>query len=191
MDRNQIEELATEKRLNRKPLAQIEQLAANEFSINGYKYQLVVNEGEAFDLAALRDVYNTFFSKYDYILGDIGYGQLRLTGFYADEQNVDAVDKISVVKDYLVEYCNFGAPYFILHNLEAKKVKPVKKRSTRNAKSNSRNKSSSKKKGNNKHAFIEEKVTRRNPPINKRKSVLVTESKGKGKRHFKIRQKQK
>ncbi|MHA8137957.1 YutD family protein [Lactobacillaceae bacterium Scapto_B20] len=190
MDRNQIEELANEKRLSRKPLAQIDQIEDNEFAINGYKYQLVVNEGDAFDLTVLRDAYNTFFSKYDYILGDIGYGQLRLTGFYADEQNVDNIDKISVVKDYLIEYCNFGSPYFILHNLEAKKVKPAKKRSTRSNRSNN-SKKVGRKSNASKHAFIEEKVTHRKPPISKRKSVVVAESKGKGKRHFKIRQKQK
>ncbi|MEJ6400443.1 YutD family protein [Nicoliella lavandulae] len=183
MDRNKIEELAEIKRASRRPLAQINQIDEDNFSINGYKYQLVANEGDAFDLESLRKTYNTFFSKYDYILGDIGYDQLRLTGFFADEQNVNPADKISNVKDYLVEYCNFGAPYFILHNLEARRVKPTKSRSnsykTRN------------RKRNNKHAFIEEKITKRKPPINRRKATVVTESKGKGQRHFKIRQKQK
>ncbi|MBW1605756.1 YutD family protein [Lactobacillus sp. Sy-1] len=190
MDRNQIEDLFDEQKGNRKPLAQINQTGETDLSINGYQYQLVANEGDAFDLEVLRVTYNTFFSKYDYILGDVGYGQLRLTGFYTDERNVNPASKISAVSDFLVEYCNFGAPYFILHNLEAKKVKPARKRQNLNNKPNSSGRNRNRR-SNAKHSFIEEKITKRKPPIEKRKSTIVSESGEKGRRHFKIRQRQK
>ncbi|UQS86763.1 YutD family protein [Nicoliella spurrieriana] len=191
MDRNEIEEAYEAKRAQRKPLAQINQTDETSFKINGYQYQLVANEGEAFDLEALRAAYNTIFSKYDYILGDIGYGQLRLTGFYADDKNVNPATRIGAVGDFLVEYCNFGAPYFILHNLEAKPVKPVRRKTNRTGRAVTNKRSRSRKNNRAKNAFVEEKITRRKPPIAKRNATVITESKGTGKRHFKIRQKQK
>ena len=52
---------------------------------------------------------------YDYIVGDWGYGQLRLKGFFDDKNQKSTYDtKISTLQDYLFEYCNFGCAYFIV-----------------------------------------------------------------------------
>ena len=56
-------------------------------------------------------------SRYDFIVGDIGSGQLRLKGFFADEEKVPNELKISRFEDYLFEICSFGCPYFILLSL--------------------------------------------------------------------------
>ena len=48
-------------------------------------------------------------------LGDWGYGQLRLKGFFDDSNQKSTFDtKISTFQDYLYEYCNFGCAYFIV-----------------------------------------------------------------------------
>ena len=59
--------------------------------------------------------YSDVLLKYDYILGDWGYGQLRLKGFFDDRNQKSTYEtKISTLQDYLYEYCNFGCAYFVL-----------------------------------------------------------------------------
>lgn len=104
------------------------------FAINGHRYELVYNEREAFDANAFADRFSMVLAKYDYIVGDLGYGQLRLRGFYADDRPKVAPDRrIQTLQDYLYENCNFGCPYFVVHNLTVKKgrSKPNKRRRIR------------------------------------------------------------
>lgn len=62
--------------------------------------------------------YSEILAKYDYIVGDWGYGQLRLKGFFDDKNQKSTFDtKISTLQDYLYEYCNFGCAYFILRKV--------------------------------------------------------------------------
>ncbi|MNI59969.1 hypothetical protein D3C73_1151550 [compost metagenome] len=57
--------------------------------------------------------------RYDYIIGDWGYSQLRLKGFYRDNHpKVNRDTAISGMVDYINEYCNFGCAYFVLHKLK-------------------------------------------------------------------------
>ena len=68
-----------------------------------------------FNEEALLARYSDVLLKYDYILGDWGYGQLRLKGFFDDRnQKATYETKISTLQDYLYEYCNFGCAYFVL-----------------------------------------------------------------------------
>ncbi len=62
--------------------------------------------------------YSDILNKYDYIVGDWGYGQLRLKGFF-DDQNQKATfeTKISTLDEYIYEYCNFGCAYFVLKRI--------------------------------------------------------------------------
>lgn len=58
-------------------------------------------------------------AKYDFLVGDWGYGQLRLKGFYDDQNQKATFDtKISTLEDYIYEYCNFGCPYFVLKRID-------------------------------------------------------------------------
>lgn len=84
-------------------------------SAGGYLYTLETDYREAFKLEDFTNRYSDILAKYDYIVGDWGYGQLRLKGFY-DDQNAKATfdTKIGTLQDYLYEYCNFGAAYFVL-----------------------------------------------------------------------------
>lgn len=84
-------------------------------SAGGYFYTLETDYREAFKPEDFTNRYSDILAKYDYIVGDWGYGQLRLKGFY-DDQNAKATfdTKIGTLQDYLYEYCNFGAAYFVL-----------------------------------------------------------------------------
>ena len=78
-------------------------------------YEIVEEYREGFNEEAFKERYSDILSKYDYILGDWGYGQLRLKGFFDDHNQKASFDtKISTHKDYLYEYCNFGCAYFMV-----------------------------------------------------------------------------
>lgn len=68
---------------------------------------------------AFRGRYSEVLDRYDYIVGDWGYSQLRLKGFYRDNHpKVSRDTAISGMVDYINEYCNFGCAYFVLHKLK-------------------------------------------------------------------------
>ncbi|MFS0822216.1 DUF1027 domain-containing protein [Bacillus timonensis] len=88
-------------------------------SINNSTYELVDELKNGFNEEAFRARYSDILAKYDYIVGDWGYEQLRLKGFFDDKNQKASFDtKISTLSEYLYEYCNFGCAYFVL-----KKVK--------------------------------------------------------------------
>lgn len=87
--------------------------------INNNNYELVQQTKDAFNEDAFKARYSDILNKYDYIVGDWGYNQLRLRGFFDDQNQKATYDtKISTLSEYLFEYCNFGCAYFVL-----KKVK--------------------------------------------------------------------
>lgn len=84
-------------------------------TIEKWNYEVIENHREGFQEEAFQNRYSDILAKYDYILGDWGYGQLRLKGFFDDSNNKASYDtKISTLQDYLYEYCNFGCSYFVL-----------------------------------------------------------------------------
>ena len=81
----------------------------------GYAYELIENVRDGFKEDVFLERYSDILLKYDYIVGDWGYGQLRLKGFFDDKNQKSTFDtKISTLQDYLFEYCNFGCAYFIV-----------------------------------------------------------------------------
>lgn len=93
-----------------------------------YEYSVEMDYREAFKQEDFNNRFSDILSKYDYIVGDWGYGQLRLKGFY-DDQNTKATfdTKIGTLQDYLYEYCNFGAAYFILKRGMKQIEQPIEK----------------------------------------------------------------
>ncbi len=86
--------------------------------LNGKKYEIIENNKDGFQEEALKARYSEILAKYDYIVGDWGYDQLRLKGFYKDRNSKASIDsKIGTLEDYLLEYCNFGCAYFVLKKL--------------------------------------------------------------------------
>lgn len=89
------------------------------FQINHLTYEILENYREGFNEEAFRGRYSEILNKYDYIVGDWGYNQLRLRGFFDDQNQKATYDtKISTLKEYLYEYCNFGCAYFVLRKVK-------------------------------------------------------------------------
>lgn len=93
-------------------------LDENEIKINDTVYRIVKNFNDAIDVEMLRKKYDPYLDQYDFLVGDVSSGHLRLKGFY-EKIGRFALDKKSItIIDYLSEYCNPGVPYFILERLE-------------------------------------------------------------------------
>lgn len=69
-------------------------------TIQNDSYEIVEERMEGFNDEAFRARYSDILSKYDYIVGDWGYGQLRLKGFFDDMNKKSSYDnKFSTVRD--------------------------------------------------------------------------------------------
>jgi uncharacterized protein YutD len=87
--------------------------------INNLTYEVLEDYREGFNEEAFRLRYSDILNKYDYIVGDWGYNQLRLKGFFEDQSQKATYDtKISTLTEYLYEYCNFGCAYFVLRKVK-------------------------------------------------------------------------
>ncbi|MEG0472177.1 MAG: YutD family protein [Solibacillus sp.] len=97
---------------------------------DGYVYEIIEDMREGFKEEAFLARYSDILSRYDYIVGDWGYGQLRLKGFFDDKNQKSTFDtKISTIEDYLYEYCNFGCAYFIVQKTGRAPERPVEENS--------------------------------------------------------------
>ncbi|WP_054958227.1 YutD family protein [Paenibacillus dakarensis] len=90
--------------------------------IGNRSYEVLVDHRNGWNPEAFRDRYSEVLERYDYIVGDWGYNQLRLKGFYRDNHPKAAKDAMySAMSDYINEYCNFGCAYFVLQ--KSKEIK--------------------------------------------------------------------
>lgn len=113
------------------PLAEVA-ILGDKVLINQREYRIVVNEREALDRDVLREKYDPYLDQYDYLVGDVSSDHLRLRGFYNDYIKTSIDRKKSTIVDYLYEYCNPGAPYFILESAApSKRPKPSRRRRPR------------------------------------------------------------
>ncbi|ULG72590.1 YutD family protein [Macrococcus brunensis] len=86
-------------------------------------FEIMVDHKNAFNQEQFETRYSEVLDKYPIIVGDIGYEQLRLKGFYEDKnKKADINRRFSSIQDYLLEYCNFGCAYFVLRRLTAHEV---------------------------------------------------------------------
>ncbi|MDQ0111168.1 YutD family protein [Paenibacillus harenae] len=93
--------------------------------IGGKSYELVHENRNGWNPEAFRDRYSEVLERYDFIVGDWGYSQLRLKGFFRDTHSKATKDSLySGMPDYINEYCNFGCAYFILEKKESSKKEP-------------------------------------------------------------------
>jgi uncharacterized protein YutD len=89
-------------------------------SINNTTYEVIEDFRTAFNEDAFKGRFSDILARYDYIVGDWGYGQLRLRGFFDDQNQKASFDtKISTLSEYLYEYCNFGCAYFVLKKVKS------------------------------------------------------------------------
>ena len=92
--------------------------------VNSFYFEIIEDYRECFDETLFANRYADILDKYDYIVGDFGYDQLRLKGFYKDSNKKAELSKrFSTIQDYLLEYCNFGCPYFILRKVPENEIK--------------------------------------------------------------------
>ena len=93
------------------------------------QYRLVRNYREGFDAERLGERFSEVLTRYDYIVGDWGYDQLRLKGFFREDDRKSLPEqRIDTLEDYLYEYCNFSCAYFVLERTGGKRQQTRKKR---------------------------------------------------------------
>lgn len=87
--------------------------------VENNKYELINNYKDAFELEEFTNRYTDFFSDYDYIVGDIAYGKLRLKGFY-DSNNKKAKDinNYKNLDKYLTNNCAVDCRYYVLKKIK-------------------------------------------------------------------------
>ena len=83
--------------------------------INNIKYELIKNYKDAFDKEEFLLKCKDYFYDYDYIVGDIAYGKLRLKGFYDEKsKKVKKINNFKNVEDYLKNYCANDCKHYIV-----------------------------------------------------------------------------
>lgn len=146
VDRDHIDELAEQQAERRRSLYQGQRLDRTHIEVNKHPFEIVYEYQQGFDLDKFTERFSPILNKYDYIVGDWGFEQLRLKGFFRDDmKDVQRAQTIGTVQDYLYEYCNFGCSYFILKNERV--IKP--KRTSRPRKDDRRGKRNGNGRSNN------------------------------------------
>lgn len=176
-------------------LEMLENYHPDSFPLANGTYRLVKDYRDGFDYEALIKRYNDVLAKYDYIVGDWGYDQLRLRGFFKDDFKSAPLDaKINTLNDYLYEFCNFGCAYFVIEQIgefkrkgRSTSFKPTKNKNQAHIsekKYDARNNKKNKYKGNNNQQRNNQTQNKKNNKSNKNSSNTTKE------RHFKIKKKE-
>ena len=86
-----------------------------KINVENIEYELIVNYKDAFDKEEFTSKCTDYFYDYDYIVGDIAYGKLRLKGFYDEKsKKVKKINNYKNVDDYLKNYCAVDCKHYIL-----------------------------------------------------------------------------
>ena len=90
-----------------------------KFEVENKEYQLIKDYKDAFIKEEFLEKYTEYFYDYDYIVGDIAYGKLRLKGFY-DEKNKKAnkINNYKNVEHYLKNNCANDCRHFIVKKIK-------------------------------------------------------------------------
>ncbi len=89
--------------------------------VENIKYEIVKDYKNAFDKEVFISHFTDYFYDYDYIVGDISYGKLRLKGFYnPNNKKVKSINNYNNVNKYIEEDCSVDCKYYILKKLENK-----------------------------------------------------------------------
>ena len=87
-------------------------------TINDIEYVLLKNYRDAFNEEEFKLKCTDYFYDYDYIVGDIAYGKLRLKGFYdSKNKKVKNINNYKNLDKYLSEDCAKDCRYFVLKKL--------------------------------------------------------------------------
>ena len=90
-----------------------------KLKLNNQEYEIITNYKDAFNEEEFTLKFTDYFYNYDYIVGDIAYGKLRLKGFYDENsKKVNQINNIKNLNQYLTNNCANDCKYFVI-----KKVK--------------------------------------------------------------------
>lgn len=79
------------------------------------KFEIIKEEREAFDKEKFEERYiEECFDKYDYIVGDVSSGLLRIKGF-TEKQGKNSY---KFIPDYLSESCAYNCAFYILKRVK-------------------------------------------------------------------------
>lgn len=79
------------------------------------EYELIKNYRDAFNEESFISKCTDYFKDFDYIVGDIAYGKLRLKGFYhQDNKKVKKINNFLNVEEYLKNNCAADCKHFIV-----------------------------------------------------------------------------
>ena len=79
------------------------------------EYKIIENHNEAFNEEEFLNKCTDYFSEFDYIVGDIAYGKLRLKGFKKNtNKNYKEINDYNKIEKYIKENCAYGCKYFII-----------------------------------------------------------------------------
>lgn len=83
--------------------------------VENKRYEIITDYKDAFDINDFISHYTDFFKDYDYLVGDIAYGKLRLKGFYdSNNKKVKRINDFEYLDKYLEDDCAVDCKYFVL-----------------------------------------------------------------------------
>ena len=87
--------------------------------LGNIKYELIENYKDGFNLEEVKERYTDYFEPYDYIVGDISYGKIRLKGFCNKINKIcNKLNDIKFKDDYIKNLCSYECSYFVLKKLK-------------------------------------------------------------------------
>ena len=76
--------------------------------VNNKKYQVLQNHKDALNIEDLTEKLTDYFDDFDYIVGDIAYGKLRLKGFNSKtNKNFKPYNDVDKVEEYIKNNCKW------------------------------------------------------------------------------------
>lgn len=88
--------------------------------INNQTYELIKNYRDGFHEEEFLERVTDYFDDYDYIVGDIAYGKLRLKGFYDDSnKKANKINNYNQLDQYLTKNCAVDCKYFVLKKVRS------------------------------------------------------------------------
>ncbi|MCY9806734.1 DUF1027 domain-containing protein [Lentilactobacillus senioris] len=189
MDKNELKNLIEERNEKRKPLVKITFEDLTSFSINDHQYKMISDHNNSFDVHQFEMTFNSSFSKFDYIVGQLFDDQLRLRGFYdAGRENADG-PFIDQLNDILVEQLIFSDDLYIIQNLEPRPI-PVPRSNSRRRRSRRGRQRNRRSNADNKNGGFKTTTTKVQNNEGKRKMV-VKEKRKTGNHDFVIKENKK
>ena len=88
-------------------------------TVNNRKYQVLTNYKDGINIEALEEKITEYFDDFDYIVGDIAYGKLRLKGFNSKtNKNFKELNDVDKVEDYIKKNCAYGCRWFMISEIK-------------------------------------------------------------------------